>query len=55
MAYNGITVSSINDNNSFNEPNWNDDSFSNYSSILKLKVDISGFVTPGEDISVAGF
>ena len=56
MAYNGITVSSINDNNSFNEPNWNDDSFSNYSSFLEIeggyKPDLSA---PGEDISVAGF
>ena len=56
MAYNGVTVGSIYDNDSYNEPDWTDDSFSSYSSFLEqeggYKPDLSA---PGQDLEIAGF
>jgi serine protease AprX len=56
MAYNGVTVASINDNNSVEEPYWGDDTYSNFNCYLEnsgpFKPDISA---PGESIDIAGF
>lgn len=56
MAYNAITIGSIYDNDSSNEPDWTDDRFSTYSSFLETqggyKPDLSA---PGEGIKVAGY
>lgn len=56
MAYNGITVASISDNNSADEPNWSDDTYSSFNCYSEdsgpFKPDISA---PGESIDIAGF
>lgn len=55
MAYNALTVGSICENDSANEPYWEDDSFSAYSSYLESEGGYKPDLTaPGEGIDVAG-
>jgi len=56
MAYNGLTVGSIFDNDSYNEPDWTDDSFSSYSSFREIEGGYKPDLTaPGQGIEVAGY
>lgn len=56
MAYNALIVTSMNDNDSLNEPYWTDDTYSSFSCYLEtsgpFKPDLSA---PGEGINVAGY
>jgi serine protease AprX len=56
MAYNGLTIGSMNDNDSSNEPNWTDDSLSAFSSYIETEGGFKpDFTAPGQGITVAGY
>jgi hypothetical protein len=61
MAYNAFTVGSINDNDSIDEPNWLDDTFSPFSCYTENENSVDPYpfkpdlTAPGESVDVAGY